>query len=658
MRRRKMESNENKRTADFSSKVSGENYKPYVSPDENIKEFTVRAVVIGCILACLFGAANAYLAMKIGMTICASIPAAVIGMAVLKGLKGSTVLENNIVQTVGSSGEALAAGVAFTLPALLLMGVDVKMITIFTIAALGGLLGCILMIPIRKFLIKDEHGKLPYPEGTACAEVIVAGKEGGTTSKMLFKGIGIGGVFKFLTNGFCLFPEELDIPLKGYLKGGAVGMDVYPSLLGAGFLVGPRIAAMSLAGSVIGWFVILPVIYFIGQYAPDAIGLADVPIAELDHWGLWTYYLKYIGIGSVVMGGFISLFKAIPIIVRSFKGTFAAYKLKDEEIRRTDRNVSPKLLVIMAIIILGIVAFLPVFPNAMAGSLGAILVLIFGFIFVTVSAHLVGFVGSSNNPIVAMSIGGLLVTAVLFRVMGFSGTSGAIAIVIVGSIICICIGVSGDMAQDLKTGFLLGATPRNQQYGQMIGVITSAAVMGAVIIMLDKVYTIGSEKLAAPHATMIKSLAEGVMEGNLPWSLILIGMGIAVAVWLMGGEVLPFSVGLYLPIHLSVTMMIGGAIRGIIDSRKKYSEETRAKKIEKGTMYASGYIAGDALIGVVATVLIYLGTGVDSWGFLDFLRTDNAWVSFALFLIVIAYFAYKIFSRSDEDKLDGRDLKM
>ena len=514
------------------------------------------------------------------------------------------------------------------------------------------------MIPIRKFLIKDEHGKLPYPEGTACAEVIVAGKEGGTTSKMLFKGIGIGGIFKFLTNGFCIFPEELDIPLKGYLKGGAVGLDVYPSLLGAGFLVGPRIAAMSLAGSVIGWFVILPTIYFIGQYAPDAIGLADVPIAELDHWGLWTYYLKYIGIGSVVMGGFISLFKALPIIYRSFKGTFAAYKLKAEDVKRTDRNMSIKVLIIGVIIILAIIAFLPVFPNAMAGSIGAILVLIFGFIFVTVSAHLVGYVGSSNNPIVAMSIGGLLVTAVLFRVMGFSGTSGAIAIVVVGSIICICIGVSGDMAQDLKTGFLLGATPRNQQYGQMIGVITSAAVMGAVIIMLDKVYTIGSEKLAAPHATMIKSLAEGVMEGNLPWSLILIGMGIAVAVWLMGGEVLPFSVGLYLPIHLSVTMMMGGAIRGILDHKKSYSDKTRAKKLEKGTMYASGYIAGDALVGVIATLLIYIGTGIDSWGFLDFLRTDNAWISFAFFAVIVAYFAYVIFSRSDEDKLDGRDLKM
>ena len=642
-----MDNSENKRTADFSAKVSGEDYKPYVSPDENVREFTVRAVIIGCILACLFGAANAYLAMKIGMTICASIPAAVIGMAVLKGFRNSSVLENNIVQTVGSSGEALAAGVAFTLPALLLMGVNVKIVTIFAIAALGGVLGCLLMIPIRKFLIKDEHGKLPYPEGTACAEVIVAGKEGGTTSKMLFKGIGIGGI-----------PEELDIPLKGYLKGGAVGLDVYPSLLGAGFLVGPRIAAMSLAGSVIGWFVILPTIYFIGQYAPDAIGLADVPIAELDHWGLWTYYLKYIGIGSVVMGGFISLFKALPIIYRSFKGTFAAYKLKAEDVKRTDRNMSIKVLIIGVIIILAIIAFLPVFPNAMAGSIGAILVLIFGFIFVTVSAHLVGYVGSSNNPIVAMSIGGLLVTAVLFRVMGFSGTSGAIAIVVVGSIICICIGVSGDMAQDLKTGFLLGATPRNQQYGQMIGVITSAAVMGAVIIMLDKVYTIGSEKLAAPHATMIKSLAEGVMEGNLPWSLILIGMGIAVAVWLMGGEVLPFSVGLYLPIHLSVTMMMGGAIRGILDHKKSYSDKTRAKKLEKGTMYASGYIAGDALVGVIATLLIYIGTGIDSWGFLDFLRTDNAWISFAFFAVVVAYFAYVIFSRSDEDKLDGRDLKM
>ncbi len=649
-----MENKETKRTANFSANVSGDEYQPYVPATENIKEFTVRAIVIGCILACLFGAANAYLAMKIGMTICASIPAAVIGMAALKCFKNGTVLENNIIQTVGSSGEALAAGVAFTLPALLLMNLDIKIVTIFAISALGGLLGCLLMVPLRKFLIKDEHGKLPYPEGTACAEVVVAGKEGGTTSKMLFKSLGIGAGFKFLTNGLCIFPEELDVPFKGLLKGGSVGLDVYPSLLGAGFLVGPRIAAMSLAGSVIGWFVILPTIYFIGQYAPEAIGLADLPISQLDHWDLWTYYLKYIGIGSVVMGGFISLFKAAPIIFKSFKGTFAAYKLKESEVKRTDRNIAKNVLVIGIIVILAIIAFLPVFPSVLAGSIGAILVLIFGFIFVAVSAHLVGYVGSSSNPIVAMAIGGLLVTAILFRTMGFNGTSGTIATVVVGSIICIAIGVSGDMAQDLKTGFLLGATPKKQQYGQMIGVLTSALVMGAVIIMLNNVYTIGSKDLAAPHASMIKSLAEGVMSGNLPWALILIGMGIAVAVWLMGGSVLPFSVGLYLPIHLSVTMMIGGAIRGIVDNRKSYSDGTRAKKIEKGTMYASGYIAGDALMGVLATFLIYIGTGVDTW----ISGTDNAWVSFAFFLLVIGYFCYEVFSGRDEDKLEGRDLMM
>lgn len=652
---KKMEGKEPKKGVSmFTEKVSGENYKPYISPNESPKEFTARALIIGCVLACLFGAANAYLAMKIGMTICASIPAAVIGMAILKGFKDSSVLENNIVQTVGSSGEALAAGVAFTLPALLLMNLDIKIVTVFAIASLGGILGTLLMVPLRKFLIKDEHGKLPYPEGTACAEVVVAGREGGTSAKMLFKSLGVGAGFKFLTNGLCIIPEELDVPFRRLLKGGSVGMDMYPSLLGAGFLVGPRIAAMSLAGSVIGWFVILPIIYFIGQYAPEAIGLADQPISQLDHWGLWTFYLKYIGIGSVTMGGFISLFKAAPIIVKSFKGTFANYKLKESEVQRTDRNIPKNMLFIGVIVILAIIAFFPVFPSVLAGSIGAILVLIFGFIFVAVSAHLVGYVGSSSNPIVAMAIGGLLVTAILFRVMGFNGTSGTIASIVVGSIICIAIGVSGDMAQDLKTGFLLGATPKNQQYGQMIGVLTSAMVMGAVIIMLDKVYVIGSKDLAAPHASMIKSLAEGVMTGNLPWTLILIGMGIAVAVWLMGGSVLPFSVGLYLPIHLSVTMMIGGAIRGIVDYKKSYSQDTRAKKIEKGTMYASGLIAGDALMGVLATVLIYLGTGIDSW----IPGTDNAWIGFACFAVVIAYFGWVIFSKRHEEDLEGIDLKM
>ncbi|MCQ4635509.1 oligopeptide transporter, OPT family [Anaerovorax odorimutans] len=639
----------------FTAKVSGEEYEPYVAPSANIKEFTVRAVVIGCVLSIIFGAANAYLALQIGMTICASIPAAVIGLAVLKGgFKNSTILENNIVQTVGSSGEALAAGVAFTLPALLLLNIDVKIVTVFVIAAIGGLLGCLLMVPLRKFLIKDEHGSLPYPEGTACAEVVAAGHEGGNNAKMLLKALGIGGLFKFITDGIALFPATIDLPLKGYLKGGAVGMDFLPSLLGAGFLVGPRICAMSLAGAVIGWVVIMPLIYFIGSMAPGLIvAPGDIPIADMDIWAIWTNYIKYIGIGAVTMGGFISLFSALPIIVKSFKGTFAAYKMKDDEVKRTEKNIPKKVLLIGVIVLLAIIAFLPVFPSVAAGSVGAIMVLIFGFIFVAVSAHLVGYVGSSSNPIVAMTIGGLLVTAVLFRIMGFNGTSGIIATIVVGSVICISIGVSGDMAQDLKTGFLLGATPKKQQYGQMIGILTSAAVMGAVIIMLNDVYGIGSQKLPAPHANMMKSIAEGVMSGNLPWAFILMGMGIAVAVWLMGGSVLPFAVGMYLPFHLSAAMMVGGAVRGIVEKSKK-PEDVKAKKIEKGTLYASGLIAGDALMGVIVTALLYIG--VDMTNLIP--GTENAWIGFLGYAVLIAYFAWIVFSKRHEDKLEGRDLKM
>lgn len=638
----------------FTANVSGDEYEPYIAPSSNIKEFTARAVVLGCILAILFGAANAYLALQIGMTICASIPAAVIGLAVLKGVfKNSTILENNIVQTVGSSGEALAAGVAFTLPALLLLNIDIKIVTVFVIAAVGGLLGCLLMVPLRKFLIKDEHGKLPYPEGTACAEVVVAGHEGGNNAKMLFKALGVGGLFKFITDGIAVIPYTIDIPLKGHLKGGAVGMDFLPSLLGAGFLVGPRICAMSLAGSVIGWVVIMPLIYFIGSASPELIAPGTIPIAEMDIWGLWENYIKYIGIGAVTMGGFISLFSALPIIVKSFRGTFAAYKLKDDQVKRTEKNVPKKVLLIGVIILLAIVAFLPVFPSVMAGSVGAIMVLIFGFIFVAVSAHLVGYVGSSSNPIVAMTIGGLLVTAILFRVMGFSGTSGIIATIVVGSVICISIGVSGDMAQDLKTGFLLGATPKRQQYGQMIGILASAAVMGAVIIMLNDVYGIGSGKLPAPHANMMKSIAEGVMSGNLPWAFILMGMGISVAVWLIGGSVLPFAVGLYLPFHLSAAMMVGGIIRGLID-KGKFSDDVKAKKVEKGTLYASGLIAGDALMGVIVTALLYIG--VDMTGILP--STSNAYIGFLGYCVVIAYFAWVIFSKRHEEKLEGRDLQM
>ncbi len=647
----------NPKASGFSAKVSGAEYEPYISAETTIKEFTIRAVIIGAFIAIIFGAANAYLAMQIGMTICASIPAAVMGLAILKTLfRDSTVLENNTVQTVGSAGEALAAGVAFTLPAILLLNLNISMFTIFLICAAGGLLGVALMVPIRKFLIKDEHGILPYPEGIACAEVVVSGHEGGSSAKLLFSALGLGALWKFITDGFVIVPYTIDVLFtKGPLKGGAVGMDYLGSLLGAGFLVGPRICAMSLAGGIIGWLGFLPLLTLIGELSPELVlAPSDIPISEMGLWDMWSKYLKYLGIGSVTMGAFISLFTAMPIIIKSFKGTFGHMGNTEENVNRTDLNIPGKVLIIVILIVMGIVAFLPVFPSVLAGSVGAILVLIFGFIFVAVSAHLVGYVGSSSNPIVAMSIGGLLVTAIIFRLFGFSGATGIAATVVVGSTICIALAISGDMAQDLKTGFLLGATPKRQQIGQMIGVVSSAAVMGAVLIMLNDVYGIGSEKLPAPHANMIKSLAEGVMGGDMPWTLIVCGMAIAVMVWLLGGSVLPFSVGLYLPIHLSITMMVGGVIRGIVDKSKKYDDNTRAKKVEKGTIFSSGLIAGDALMGIIVTALSYIGVSLT--GILP--STENAWFGMIGYAIVIAIFCYIVFSKKHEDKLEGRDIRL
>lgn len=635
----------------------GKEYKPYISAETNLKEFTARAVIIGCVISVVFGAANAYLAMLIGMTISASIPAAVIGMALLKAMKNGNVLENTIIQTTGSTGESLAAGIGFTLPALLLLNIPVSMVTVFVIACTGGILGILIMIPLRKFLIKDEHGKIPYPEGTACAEVLVAGNEGGTSANMLFKALGLGAGFKFLTDGIVSFPYTSDFYFKEPLKGGGFGMDFLPSLFGAGFLVGPRICAYSLAGGILGWFVIMPMIYYFGQYAPAAVAPGVDAIGGMDMWGMWSKYIKYVGIGCVTMGGFISLLKSIPIIVRSFKGTFKNMNLKAEEVKRTDQNVSGRFIIIGVIFVLAVIAFLPVFPSVAAGSVGAILVLIFGFFFVTVSSHIVGLVGSSSNPIAAMTIGGLLVTAVVFRAMGFNGTSGITATLVVGSVLCIAIGVSGDMSQDLKTGFLLGSTPKKQQYGQIFGLVTAATVMGAVIIMLNDVYVIGSEKLPAPHANMMKAISEGIMTGSLPWGLIVMGMGIAVMVYLLGGSVLPFAVGLYLPIHLSTAMMLGGILKGIIE-KKQYDTEIRNKKLEKGTLYASGFIAGDALMGVIVTALLYSGIDLSAVAAGIIPRTDNMLVSLAAYLLLCGYFAYVVFSRKHEDQLGGLDLKM
>ncbi len=587
-------------------------FKPYIPADKVMPEFTPTAIIIGIIMAIVFGAANAYIGLRVGMTISASIPAAVISMGIIRGImKRESILENNMVQTIGSAGESLAAGAIFTMPALFIWSQELGMaepslIRIVIIALAGGILGALLMLPLRKALIVNEHGVLPYPEGTACAEVLIAGETGGAKAETVFKGLGIGSVFKFITDGIKLFPSEIEWALPGY-KGAAIGMDTLPALLGVGFIVGPQISAYMLSGAVLGWLVLIPLITHLGQYIPDIIYPAAVPLSELDYWGIWGNYIRYIGAGAVAFGGILSLVKSLPLIFRTFKEALGGLKSTagSTSTLRTDEDMSIKgaLIGVVAIVIfIGATDFIPV------GIPGALIIAIFGFFFATVSARLVGLVGSSNNPVSGMTIATLLITSIIFKAIGFDGEEGMIGALAVGSVICIIAAMAGDMSQDLKTGFLVGATPRKQQYGELIGAIASGLVIGLVLLLLNKAWGFGSQELPAPQATLMKLVIEGVMGGNLPWALVFTGVGIGIVVELLGIQILPFAVGLYLPIHLSTPIMVGGIIRGILEKRKE-EEGILKEKIEGGVLFSSGLIAGEGLIGILLAILAIIPAG-------------------------------------------------
>ena len=587
-------------------------FKPYVSADNVMPEFTPTAIIIGIIMAIIFGAANAYIGLRVGMTISASIPAAVISMGIIRGImKRESILENNMVQTIGSAGESLAAGAIFTLPALFIWSQELGMaepslIRIVIISLAGGILGALLMLPLRKALIVNEHGVLPYPEGTACAEVLIAGETGGAKAETVFKGLGIGSAFKFITDGIKLFPSEIEWALPGY-KGAAIGMDTLPALLGVGFIVGPQISSYMLSGAVLGWLVLIPLITHLGQYIPDIIYPASVPLMELSYWDIWDNYIRYIGAGAVAFGGILSLVKSLPLIIRTFKEAMGGLKSTagTSSTLRTDEDMSIKLALIgvaAIVIFIGATDFIPV------GIPGALIIAVFGFFFATVSARLVGLVGSSNNPVSGMTIATLLITAIIFKAIGFDGEEGMIGALAVGSVICIIAAMAGDMSQDLKTGFLVGATPRKQQYGELIGAVASGLAIGFVLLLLNKAWGFGSSELPAPQATLMKLVIEGVMSGNLPWALIFTGIGIGIVVELLGIQILPFAVGLYLPIHLSTPIMVGGIIRGILEKRKE-DENILKEKVEGGVLFSSGLIAGEGLIGILLAVMAIIPVG-------------------------------------------------
>ena len=578
-------------------------FKPYIPADRVVPEFTVTSLVIGILLAIIFGAANAYLGLRVGMTISASIPAAVISMGIIRViLRRDSILENNMVQTIGSAGESVAAGAIFTLPALFLWAEEGKidspsLMTIFLVALVGGILGVAFMVPLRQALIVEEHGVLPFPEGTACAEVLLAGEQGGSKASTVFAGLGVAAVYKFIADGVKLFPSEIGYDFKGY-AGSHVGIQVLPALAGVGYICGPKISSYMLAGSTLSWFVLMPMIALFGAGATIFPGTD--PISSLAPGDLWGTYIKYIGAGAVAAGGIMSLIKSLPLIVKTFKQAMGSMKKgRTASSLRTDDDL-PMPILIAIIVGIGIAIWLlPAFP---LNPLGALLVIVFGFFFATVSSRMVGLIGSSNNPVSGMAIATLILSTLALKASGLTGTEGMLGAIAIGGIICVVAAIAGDCSQDLKTGFILGATPKKQQIGEMVGVLASSAAIGYVLVLLNKAWSYGSAELPAPQATMMKMLVEGIMSAELPWALILIGAFVAIVVEILGIPVLPFAVGMYLPFSLNAGIMAGGLVRLILEKRKGEEKAKRAA-IDRGILYTSGLIAGEGLMGIVLAAL-------------------------------------------------------
>ncbi len=591
------------------------NFKPFISADKVMPELTPFSIIFGIIMAIVFGGANAYLGLRVGLTVSASIPAAVISMGFIRLLfKRDSILENNIVQTIGSAGESVAAGAIFTMPALFIWMKEwnqpaPSLVEIGVITLIGGLLGVLFMVPLRNALIVKEHGVIPYPEGTACAEVLLAGEEGGSKAKLVFKGLGLASVYKFLADGLKIFPSSLtkEITTKSF-AGAGIGIDPLPSLVGVGYICGPKISGYMLSGATLGWLVLMPLMKLFG--GSNVIGSATKAISDMSVNDIWGTYLRYIGAGAVATGGIISLIKSLPLIIRTFKDAMKDYKNQSvggaSTLLRTEKDLSMKFIGIAIIAIAVIMAILPIIP---VGPLGAVIIVVFGFFFATVSSRLVGLIGSSNNPVSGMTIAALLLTSILLKAMGNTGHEGMMMAISIGTVICVIASISGDTSQDLKTGYLVGATPYRQQIGEIIGVVVSAVVIGAILWLLDASWGYGSNELPAPQAMLMKLIIEGVMGGSLPWGLVFAGVFIAIFVEILGIPVLPFAVGLYLPINTSTAIMTGGLIRLFINKRKIKNEELRKSQEDNGVLFTSGFIAGEGVIGIILAAFAIIKVG-------------------------------------------------
>ncbi len=620
--------------------MENKDFKPYIPAEKITPELTVTSIVMGALLAVIFGAANAYLGLRVGMTVSASIPAAVIAMGVIRVImRKNSILESNIVQTIGSAGESLAAGAIFTLPALFLWAAEGKMdkpslweITI--IALIGGLLGVFFMVPLRNALIVKEHGVLPYPEGTACAEVLLAGEEGGAKASTVFAGMGFAALFKFIIDGLKLVAGEISVSVKGFA--GQIGTQIYPAVMSVGYICGPRISSYMFAGGLLSWLVLIPLIVLFGANITLYPGTEPISaiFAEGGAGAIWETYIRYIGAGALAAGGIISLIKSLPLILRTFKGAVKGMSgSKENAERRTEKDISIKVVLLSIAVLTLLVWLIPAIP---VSFIGAVIIVVFGFFFATVSSRMVGLVGSSNNPVSGMAIATLLIATLVLKLTGATGITGMCSAIAIGSVICIVAAIAGDTSQDLKTGFLLGATPKKQQIGEIIGVIVAALAIGGTLYLLDSAWGFGTNELGAPQATLMKLITEGVMDGNLPWALVFIGAFIAVLVEVVGIPVLPFAIGVYLPVQLNACIMVGGLVRLALDKLKRSKEEKEAI-VNDGVLFCSGMIAGEGLMGIVLALLAVFGLNsvIDLSGKLAIPAIVSNLGGLALFAIII-----------------------
>ena len=555
------------------------------------RELTATALVLGVLLAVVFGAANAYLGLRVGLTVSASVPAAVISMGVLRFvLRRDSILENNMVQTIGSAGESLAAGAIFTLPALYLWAEErpaefapPELLSVTLVALAGGVLGVLLMVPLRRPLIVEDE-KLAYPEGLACADVLRAGEAGAKHAKSVFAGLGVAMVVKFVTGWLKWVPETFLFPIRGLR--GAMGFDVSPALLGVGYIVGLRVSALLFAGGVFGWMVLIPIL---SATLPEAGAMWDAGNVK----GIWSGYVRHIGAGAIATGGFISLVKSAPLFLQAFRRSPRA---RGGDAAGAGRDL-PMKAVFAALAC--VIVFIWAVPAVPVSFLGAVLIALFGFFFAAVSARMVGLVGSSNNPVSGMTIATLVVATLVLRETGSVGAAGMVAAIAIGSVVCIVAAIAGDTAQDLKTGRILGATPWKQQLGELLGVVASALAIGGVLVLLHRAWGFGSDSISAPQATLMKVIVEGMMDGGLPWGLLAVGAALAAGLALCRVPVMPVAIGMYLPVGLGVTMFAGGLLRFAVERRRGAGESD----CDTGTLFSAGLVAGEGLCGIALALL-------------------------------------------------------